>query len=415
MDNFYKRYNVNPKIDYSNMKNMTNKSPEENIVEISKRYGADFYKALGYLYTSLTGKTFDVNKTVNILDMLMKMKEDMTKKYLYSLLFPEKSKGSRIPSKFPVPSATFQQDDFLLVTTNSLGNFVVQWSPQNLSASTSNNEIVLNNAATLTGLNNDSNYVTQTCLTNSLVTNWQAFRVVSACMVVQYVGSFTALQGTFGAGLDISSTNTNSYDTNYSNFSNIDDRLWSQTTRVDEGLKICYFPKDYDDLSYIRANQNPNTNSLATSVRLLLYGQSLPPNSQCIRIDFFKNVEAIPGPAFADIVDVGFLDSGNYNDAALNSSKFLTNNRLCVTRLDEQDMLDRVMRSPGNDYQNILNNSAMQDTKNSRLDDLKNLYDTAKNDNMIPGELLRTGGESSFPIRTPSFVPRVGTLLPDSF
>jgi hypothetical protein len=404
MDNFYNRYNVNPKLDYSNtnITKMSNKTPEENIESISKRYGADFYLALGNLYNSLTGKTLDMNRTTSILDMLMKLKEDVTKQYLFSLLFPEKSKGCRIPTKFPVPSATFQQDDFILVTTNSSGNFVVQWSPQNLSSSTSNNEIVVNNATTLTGLNNDTTYTTSSCLTNSLVTQWQAFRVVSACIVVQYVGSFTNLQGTFGGGLDISNTNTNSYDSNYSNFSNIDDRLWSQQVRVDEGMKICYFPKDYNDLSFIRSNTNPSSNNLASSVRLLLYGQSLPPNTQCVRIDFFKNIEAIPGPAFADIVDVGYLDSGcTNNDPSLDASKLLTNNKLVVTRLDEQDMLDKIMKTSGNDYKNILSDMSLQDTRNSRSDQLKNIYQANKNDSFIPGSFLTRNSGSS--------------ILPDSF
>ena len=379
MNNFNNRYGVAPSPIYSTDVQKVN--AEENIKLISTRYGADFYNALGGLYTALTGKTLNTNKILNIVDILNKIKQDLTKKYLYSLLFPEKCKGSRIPTKFPVPSATFQMNDFILVSPNASGNFVVQWSPQNLSSSTANNELVLNTAAGLTGLNNDATYVTQTALTNALVTQWQAFRVVSACIVVQYIGSYINLQGTFGAGLDISGSNSNSFDSNYSNFSNIDDRLWSQVTRVDEGLKIVYFPKDYNDLSFIRPNQTPSQNNLASAIRLLVYGQSLPASTQCIRIDFIKNVEAIPGPAFGDIVETGYLESDSMTDHALESSKLLTKSNLVVSRIEEQENLEKIMKTSGNDYLQILNDPNLQERKRSRADILKNSLDKVREDN----------------------------------
>jgi hypothetical protein len=381
---FYKRYGLNITQPEENSIVRNEKiSPEENLIRISKRYGADFYNALGGLYKELVGKQLDTKKILNTIEILNQIKQDLTKRYLYSLLFPEKSKGCRIPTKFPVPSATFQLTDFIIITPNSSGNFVVQWCPQNLAASTALNEVVVNTANTLTGMNSDITYVTSTALTNALVTQWQAFRVVSACMVVQYVGSFVNLQGTFGGGLDISASNSNSYDANYSNFSNIDDRLWSQISRVDEGLKVVYFPKDYNDLSFIRPNQTPSQNGLASAVRLLVYGQSLPVSTQCIRIDFIKNVEAVPGVSFADVVETGFLESNSMIEHSLEGSRLLTKNNLVVSRIDEQEMLEKTLKLPGNDYLEILSNSLMQEKRKSRTEDLKNLYNSVKEGNGI--------------------------------
>ena len=382
-NNFYNRYELTPNNNNNNQLQNKVQSVNNQLQNISNRYGADFYNALGGLYSRLTNKKLDVDKVLDTVDILNKIKADMTKRYLYSLLFPEKSKGARIPTKFPVPSTTFQQTDFVLVTPNASGNFILQWCPQNLSSSTSNNEIVLNVASTLTGNNTDTTYTTQSSLMNSLVTNWQAFRVVSACLVVQYVGSYVNLQGVFGGGLDISASTSNSYDSNYSVFSNIDDRLWSQTTRVDEGLKIVYFPKDYNDLSFIKPNTTPASNNLASTVRLMVYGQNLPASVQCVRIDIIKNVEAIPGPAFADIMDCGYLESESMVDHSLEASKILTKSNLVVTRMDEQDPIEKTLKSPGNDYMEVLNDKYLMNDKKSRADGVKEKFDKVRNENNL--------------------------------
>ena len=349
-------------------------TPAMKIKQISKRYGAEYYLALGKLYTHLTGKNLDPKKILNVIELLSKLKNDLTKQYLYSLLFPEKHKNARIPTKFPTPSSTFQQNDFLLVTTNASGHFCIQWCPQNLSSTIANNEFVVNNNSTLGGNTADVNYVTSTTLVNTLNTQWQAFRVVSACMIIQYVGSFTDMKGLLGGGVDITTSNTNSFDSNYSVFSNIDDRLWSSVVRADEGLKVCYFPKDYADLNFIKPQTTPAANGLASAVRLLAYGQGLPPSTQCIRIDLIKNVEAIPGPAFADIMEVGYLDCDSGNEVSFDAAKLMTKNNLIVTKMDEQEMLEKLMKTPGKDYISILQDERMKDIK-VRNDFLKDNLD----------------------------------------
>lgn len=354
---FYNRYKIDPMANEPEKRLSKPASIQEGIDNISSRYGADFYQGLGALVRTLAGKEFSINTMDSAIDNLMKLKEDLTKKYLFSLLFPEKSKGTRIPSKFPVPSATFQQTDFLLITPNALGNFEVQWSPQNLSISNANYEITYDVAPGLNGISLDTIFYSTSTLTSPLATNWQAFRVVSACMIVQYIGSFINLSGTFGGGLDITTQYPNNWDPNYSNFSNVDDRLWSQVVRVDEGLKVVYFPKDYSDFNFIKPNQAPNSgNSMSSSVKLIVYGQNLPPNVSCVRIDFIKNVEAIPGPAFADIVELGFSSSKNNSEHALDAAKMLTTSNSVITRLVEQEELENVMKTKGADYKNIFDN-----------------------------------------------------------
>jgi hypothetical protein len=357
----------------------------ENLKKISNRYGGDFINALKGLFFSLSGNELQLDNTIDFLNNMNKLKEDLTKKFLYALVFPEKSKGCRIPTKFPVPSTTFQQSDFLILTPNSSGNFVVQWCPQNLSASTGNNEVVYNVNASLLGNNADTNYTTASTLTNSSVTNWQAFRVVSACMIVQYIGSYLNLQGILGGGLDISTSTSNSYDANYSIFSNIDDRLWSQTVKIEEGLKVSFFPKDYADYSFVKPNVTPTVNNMSSVVRLLVYGQNIPTNSgNCIRIDFIKNLEAIPGPALADIVEAGYLETDTMNEYGLNASKILTGKNIATTKLSEQNVLGNVLQTKGQDYMNIMNKVDMSTKNTNRKEHLELALEDAVSKVLLP-------------------------------
>jgi hypothetical protein len=334
----------------------------EKMNEISERYGESFANYLLKLKKELTGSTTDLMIVDNTITILNKLRKDLMKTYLASLMFPEKYKGSRIPTKFPVPSAVFQQTDFILVTTNSHGNFTIQWCPQVLLSqqySTGNplkSEVVINTHPDLNGYDKNENYVGSNVLTNPLVVNWQAFRLVSACAIVQYVGSIVNVQGTLGAGLDISTETELKPDPNYSNFSYIEDRLWNDQISTDDGLKISYFPKDYSDFTFIKPDKVPKDNGLSSVSRLLIYGQSLPSSQQCIRIDFIKNIEAIPGPAFADIIETSYIedDGSSGGDAPMDASKIMSQSGLVVSRLSKQDEIQDILNTPDNSYKEKL-------------------------------------------------------------
>jgi hypothetical protein len=389
-DNFFNRYGLKPPKDSMEM------NVYQKMQNISKRYGTDFKRAFQQLYKKLFGKDIEPKSIKEMVQLFANMKANLTKKYLYSLLFPERTMEARIPTKFPVPTAAFQVSDFLLITPSSQGTFLIQWTPQMMASTTSLGEIRLNTNAALTGSVIDStagNYVVQSTLVNPLNVSsyWQAFRVVSACMIIQYVGNFMNQSGQLGGAIDISTRLDGTADTSFSVFSNVDDRMWNQVVRSDEGLKICYFPKDYCDYSFIRPDTTQANNALPSTIRMICYGQGLPLSTQpLIRIDFIKNLEAIPAPGVSDLVNQQYITTYTEHDHAEHASKLAANSQMVISNNKEQEKVLQLMNMPGDSYERVLGDQNLVTNKENRLNVLNELVEQAKKegDEEIPLEVL---------------------------
>lgn len=378
------------------------KKPTENfkteipkMEDIAEKYDKQFLTKVGELYNNLTGKSLDKTKIYDSIEMLNKIRQNQEKTYLKALLFPEKVRGARIPTKFPTPSIAFTSTDTLLITTNSSGNFQLQWSPSMLLSSMPDatsltnfgGEIWLNTVAGLDGFNVTStraDYVAQNSLTNSFFTCLQAFRIVSACCIVQYVGSFQDTKGILGGAMDVQPGIAEA-NLNYSSFTNIDDKLYSQKTSPENGLKVNYFPVDTTDSLFLQVNSRPTQNYLATHTRILVYGQGLPISQQCIRIDFVKNCEGIPGPTGQDLLSTGYdLDYSESGDAFLRASKTLSNNFLATTTLEENKTLEQIFQKPNNTYKKILKDAKLEPNDANRLQKLQIAMKEDSTPNVVP-------------------------------
>lgn len=372
------------------------------VQEISEKYDKQFLSKLGELYGLLTGKSLQKDRIYDTIEMLNKIRKNQEKTYLKALLFPEKVRGARIPTKFPTPSIAFTSTDTLLITTNSNGNFQLQWSPSMLLTSvpvsgtliTLGTEVWLNNENTrLNGFTilpelNRSDYVAQNTLTNSFFSCLQAFRIVSACCIIQYVGAFQDTKGIIGGSLDVQ-PGSSTANLNYSAFSNIDDKLYSQKTNPENGLKINYFPVDSTDSIFLQVNKMPPENYLATHLRMLVYGQGLPASTQCIRVDFVKNCEGIPGPSGQDLLSTNYeIDYTESGDAFLKASKTLADNFLASVTLEESKQLESAFKLPGNTYKSILKNARLEPKDTNRVEKLKYGERVTNLDNAVPTELV---------------------------
>lgn len=280
------------------------------------------------IHSSFSSSKIDLNKIELSLQVLESLIKEIEKHYLFSLVFPEhpKAKNARIPSKFPIPSFTFQQKSQFTIKPLG-GNFQLQYIPQALfddPTLTTVGSIWIASDATLTGTTpvavgayslNKNDYL---LLQNAV----QVYRLVSCTILATYIGSIDAHSGVLGGGVDISFLSTNTPDVQYSNFSVIDDKMFAMQTIPFNGLKLNYFPKDYVDLNFIRVNNA--TVSLAnqgipTHVRMLMYGQNLPKESS-IRVEIIRNFEAIAAS--------GFIDLTNSNSVVADSSKVETDERM---------------------------------------------------------------------------------------
>ena len=214
------------------------------------------------IHASFTGKTIDMSRVELNLQLLETLIREIEKHYLFGLVFPEhpKAKNVRIPSKFPIPSFTFQQKSQFTIKPNASGNFQLQYIPQALfddSAVTTAGSTWVCTDAALTGTT--ASGITYTLNNNDfllLKDAVQVYRLVSCTILATYIGSIDQHSGILGGGVDVSYLSTNTADLSYGVFSTIDDKMFALQTIPFNGLKLNYFPKDYADLNFIRINKN---------------------------------------------------------------------------------------------------------------------------------------------------------------
>lgn len=221
----------------------------------------------------------------------------------------------------------------------------LQWTPQSLLDSAyavaNNGNLLLNNATTLTGLAADataSNYTSITVDRLQTAGLVQAYRLVSASLIISYIGSIDAHSGVLGGAMDISFYDSLLPDTASAQFSVIDDKMWSVNANPYEGLRLIYFPKDYSDFNFLRMNISTQVNNLPTCLRFLAYGQNLPGGSS-VRVDLYRNFEAIPTPAVADYVNMDFAKQSpaqNKQDP-VTAGKIIAEQNLAVTKNTAED------------------------------------------------------------------------------
>lgn len=81
------------------------------------------------LLISLNSNTLNLKKIKYQMDLISKYNEIKKDSYYMDLLHPETRRGVRIPSQFPVPSATFQLKTSIKFSSNSKGCFFWQFNP----------------------------------------------------------------------------------------------------------------------------------------------------------------------------------------------------------------------------------------------------------------------------------------------
>jgi hypothetical protein len=323
-----------------------------------QQFDRTFLSKLVDLHNAISKKKINLNDIDNIIEFLMHYRKELSANYLYSLLFPEKSKGARVPTKFPIPSMTFQQKSNLTITPNASNNWYLQWTPQSLLSNgfvTANNgNLLLNTSAAVTGSAADATAANYQAITVDRLQNSgmiQAYRLVSASLIISYVGSVDAHSGVLGGGVDISHVDSLLPDTASSVFSTIDDKIWNLQTNPYEGLRLIYFPKDYGDLNFIRPDISTQANGLSTNIRFLVYGQNMPTGAS-VRVDLYRNFEAMPFPAMSDFVTIDFFKtkgntSSSSGEPAIEAGSKIAENGLTITKLSDETRLRDFANSGG--------------------------------------------------------------------
>lgn len=289
---------------------------------------------------------------------------DKTQNYdfLSNLLRPERARGSKIPSQVPVPSCSFQLHNCVTLSTNASGNAALIFNPFFLAADTAIGakmdvggtdyfchkfltSLFVNNNASLTGTQNDSNWV-PVDIGQVLPPVYDQYRLVSACLVIKYIGRLDIAAGVIGGAIiydqndtiggmvqadngtdpyNPSGAGTNSISPTLAKYGNFDlamDSFYHQENMCIEGIKELYFPIDNSFEEYVKIMDDsvvgaiPDPNGTAGVVYSIqedyyksgfnwfFYALGCPPNSNCFKIDIYCNFECLPNAKYLNYMPV---------------------------------------------------------------------------------------------------------------
>ena len=281
--------------------------------------------------------------------------------YLTNLLKPEKARGSKIPSQVPVPSCSFQLHNCITLSTNSSGNCALFMNPfflasetvlgTNLAIGDDNfyvhkflTSLWVNNNASLSGSAPDSNWV-PTNIGQMLPPVYDQYRLVSASLVIKYIGRLDIAQGMIGGAIIYDEGNTvggqlqentgSAYNPNgagtntvapslekFGNFDLAMDSFYHQENMCIEGCRELYFPIDNAFEEYVKVTDNtvinaeaagPDASGIMFSMvpdyykagfNWFFYAMGCPPSSNCFKVDIYCNFECLPNAKYLNYMPI---------------------------------------------------------------------------------------------------------------
>ena len=282
--------------------------------------------------------------------------------YLSNLLIPEKAKGCKIPSQIPIPSCSFQLHNAITLTTNASGNVAFIMNPFFLASSSiigqrlpnvdGNATYVhkfltsawVNNAATLSGSASDDNWVPLD-FGQTIPGVYDQYRLVSASLVVKYIGRLDNVQGLVGGAIlyadnsavggqtQTASTAEGAYDpagagantvteglAKYGDFDLAQDSYYHSENMTLEGVRELYFPIDNSFEEYMKVvdqTSGLDGNSTDAGVEFVaandifksgfnwfFYATNAPPSTNCFKLDIYCNFECLPNAKFLNYMPI---------------------------------------------------------------------------------------------------------------
>lgn len=317
-------------------------------------------KMLGYiieLHNASGRDIINVDKFENVIQALQHINAENEYDYLNSLLHPERCKGVKIPSPIPVPSCAFQLHNTITLTTNASGNLVIVFNPFFLYSSSLNGVTYGADSSSAAG-NVTINYCSSFYYNNNdnldghtpNVGSWNVanigqgipdvynqYRLVSASIVVRYIGRMDITSGVIGGAIVYDETVIPSYSatlaggapfeigqkqglSKYTNFDLAMDSFYHQENNCISGLREIYFPLDNNYEEYEKLvssvsdlatfpvgnyDQTKNFKNIGKNgFQQLVYVLGAPPSSACFKVDIYCNFETLPNASFLNYMPV---------------------------------------------------------------------------------------------------------------
>lgn len=359
-------YRAQRKVDFTDKDKL-----DEKTLQAIDGYDKKMLDYIGRLYSVFQEPRIDLIKLDSTIQALANYNESNQYLYLDSLLHPERNRDSKIPSPIPVPSCSFQLHNTITLTTNSSGNLLGCFNPfflyqainggvripvtkeismggNTFTAMTINNlsSFFYCNDDTLDGRTVlDASKINSANFSQGIPNVYDQYRLVSASLVVKYIGRLDIASGVIGGAIAYDEYNTvgaycslysadetapagysrNEFLSKYTNFDTIIDSFYHQENLCLEGLREIYFPLDNKFEEYIKlmdansliANTN-NTPSVSpgyipiqttmenytSGFNFLFYVLGATPNSACFKVDIYCNFECLPNSTFLNYMPV---------------------------------------------------------------------------------------------------------------
>ena len=315
---------------------------------------------LGNLRNALTSDKLNLKSIKQQINEITAFDKSQNFSYLTNMLHPERARGCKIPSQVPVPSCSFQLHNCVTISTNASGNCAFIFNPFflaseevigfDLSTIGGPNYFVhkfltslwVNNDATLTGQATNDKWV-PVDIGQVLPAVYDQYRLVSASVVVKYIGRLDIASGVLGGaiiydenntlgGLCQAKSGTNPYNPNgaginsmtndltkFGNFDLAMDSFYHQESLCVEGTRMLYFPLDNSFEEYVKVCDSSvlevsykDTNITfdapqdyyKSGFNWFFYSLGAPPSSNCFKVDIYCNFECLPNAKYLNYMPI---------------------------------------------------------------------------------------------------------------
>ena len=329
----------------------------------------------------------DYNVLISVINKLTEGRDDNERQYLLSLFFPEKVKRTQILYPFSIPTYPYIQKTSGRISPNKHGNFVIQAvCPILLDTDSSASSLYINTHENLDGVNIDTNlsHYQPVVATRCIKGAFNAYVLQCLKITVEYIGRIHIQSGIFGGAYFVSTAKSVEPDVNCSIFDYIDDSINSVKVDSREGLSVVYYPLDESYTHFMTVNtDNVSTHAMNTSLRLSIYGSSLPngtselngsPNCVNYTINAIYNI--IPSQEFNELLPVDFMLKPNESFNLVESSRFVNQARLTSFPVSKTGEIERMLNLPSNVINDAL--QVMDSEKNMKTIIHKNILDVLK-------------------------------------
>lgn len=300
-------------------------------------------KILGWvsdLHGALNKDRINLKELDSLVKALEHMADDAREDYINTLLYPETVFGKKIPTLFPIPTSTFQLHLVgPAIATSSNGHLAWTWNPVFLQDQTIPGwgTFYVNNDTNLTGSASSNQFKLQDIQYNQIPGGlYGNFRVVSASVVVTYIGRMDIVSGVLGIGIGLNNSGVatpqavattppvDAASAIFGNFLQVDNLFFSERTQAANGVRAIYFPIDDRFTNFLTMPTSAGTvpGGFVPGFYFAGYAQGLPQGASSLRFDFYINFEAIVTPQYNNFIPQSTSPSSDFK--AIEAASLLT-------------------------------------------------------------------------------------------